>query len=198
MRSLRKGEWVKSAHSGGSQHLESLMSRGKSFCAAMVLLALAIPAFAQSNEHGTWELTLAAIGQSNKDFDQHAVGVNVGIGYFLINNLELSLRQTVVYVKDEDGSAANASTSFALDYHFPLGDRGQWQPFIGANGGYFYGDTFNDTFEYAPEAGLKYFVNSSTFLYFRVEYNIFAKDFTGNSDSEDRQFTYGVGIGLRF
>jgi hypothetical protein len=162
------------------------------------LLSAATATAAQAPvDRGSWELTLAATGTSNKDFDEHAIGINAGLGYFFFDHLELTLRQTGVYVKSE-ATTANGSTQFALDWHFPLGRRGEIQPFIGANAGYFYGDTFTDTFEYAPEAGVKYFVNPTTFIFFRAEYQIFAKDFTGNSDSADRQYTYGIGIGFRF
>jgi hypothetical protein len=178
------------------------MSRGKSLCAATfccaLLTTIASTALAQSADRGMWELTLAGTGQADKNFDNAAIGVNAGVGYFLLDNFQLSLRQLIAYVKNEDGNAFNAATSLALDYHFPLGDRKQWQPFIGINGGYYYGDTFNNTFEYAPEAGVKYFANETTFIYFRGDYEIFAKDVTGNSNSADRQWTFTLGIGFRF
>jgi hypothetical protein len=176
-----------------------IMLRKVCNCVLLISLLNAVLATAAQAqvERGSWELTLAAIGTSNKDFDEHAIGVNAGLGYFLIDNLELSLRQTGVYVKSE-ATTANASTQFALDWHFALGRNGRFQPFLGANAGYFYGDTYTDTFEYAPEAGLKYLVNPTTFIFFRAEYQIFAKDFTGNSDSADREYTYSVGVGFRF
>ncbi len=177
------------------------MARGADYglvAFAVLLCIVAMPAGAQE-ERGNWELTLAATGTSSKSFDNDAIGVNAGIGYFFLDYFELSLRQLGSYVKVKDGgSAGNGATQVALDFQFPLGSRHQWAPFIGGNAGYFYGDTFTDTFEYAPEAGVKYFVNDTTFIYFRVEYQIFAKDFTGTSNSADRQFTYMLGIGLRF
>ena len=45
--------------------------------------------------------------------------------------------------------------------------------FVGGNIGYSYGTNgVHDTWEVAPEAGVKWFLNSTTFVYFRVEYEI--------------------------
>ena len=95
------------------------MSRGKSLCVAMLSLVLTSTALAQSADRGMWELTLAGTGQADKNFDTAAIGVNGGVGYFLLDNFELSLRQLVEYVKNTDGNAFNAATTLALDYHFP-------------------------------------------------------------------------------
>ena len=167
--------------------------------AILAVVASARPALANPADAGNWELTLAGIGTSNQDFDEHALGANIGVGYFVFDGLELSLRQTISYVTGSDSDSTDASTTVALDWHLGFGDRRQWQPFIGAHVGYYYGDTFSDTFEYGPEAGLKYFVNDTTFLYFRAEYQMFSDTFGGGGGSDqDRQFLYGVGIGFRF
>ena len=164
----------------------------------LAVMTLSAVARAQSVERGNWELTLAGVGSSNKDFDSHAIGANVGVGYFPLDFLELGLRQTITYVDNADTSSTDASTTLALDIHLPLGDRGRIVPFIGGTLGYYYGDTFSDSFEYGPEAGIKWFVNDTTFLFFRVEYQIFSNDVFGSSESSDKQWVYGVGIGLRF
>ncbi len=167
--------------------------------AALVVLLIATAAQAQM-ERGNWELTLAAVGSNDKDFNDFAVGVNAGVGYFLTDWLELGGRQTLSYSKLEGSSATDASSAFAVDLHLPLLD-GRLMPFIGGNFGFFYGDTIHDSIEYGPEAGVKYFVNSTTFIYGRVEYEIFSNDILGSSStgsSQDRQFVYLIGIGLRF
>ena len=73
------------------------------------------------------------------------------------------------------------------------------QPFVGGNIGFVYGDAVNDTWEAAPEAGIKWFANATTFVYFSAEYQFF---FDENSDAgsafSDGQFIYGLGIGFRF
>jgi len=80
-----------------------------------------------------------------------------------------------------------------------MGDHGQIQPFIGGNIGYVYGETVNDTWEAAPEAGVKFYVTNTTFIYLLVEYQFF---FDHGSDASsafsDGQFLYSAGIGFRF
>ena len=128
------------------------------------------------------------------------IGVNIGangsIGYFMTDNLELSLRQSLSYTDIGVDSSLNGSTRVALDFHF---DLEAWQPFVGGNFGYVYGDAVNDTFEAAPEAGVKWFVNSTTFVFAMVEYQFFF-DSADDVDSsfEDGQFLWSLGIGFRF
>jgi len=78
-------------------------------------------------------------------------------------------------------------------------DLEAWQPFVGGNFGYVYGDAVNDTFEAAPEAGVKYFVNSTTFIFAMVEYQFFfdSGDDIDNAFS-DGQFLWSLGLGFRF
>ena len=168
------------------------------FLLAATLLVLTPTIAAAQAERGSWELTLAGVGTSNKDFDQHAIGLSGGLGYFVFDSVELSLRQTLTYVKSEDTTATDASTQFALDWQFRLGDDGRIQPFIGGNVGYVYGDDVSDSLEYAPEAGVKYFVNTTTFVYFRAEYQFFSRFSGASNSSDDRQVVYGLGIGFRF
>jgi hypothetical protein len=149
-------------------------------------------------ERGNWELTLAGTGTSNNDFNQSAIGATGGLGYYPFDSLELSLRQSVVYVESNDGSTTDASSIFALDLHFPFGQYKQIVPFIGGNAGYFYGDDIHDSFEYGPEAGVKYYVNSTTFVFLRAEYQIYSHGVGGSSDSNDQQYVFTLGIGFRF
>ena len=164
---------------------------------------------AQGFDPGDFELTLGATASNGNDFDGFNAGGNASIGYFFTDNLELSLRQSLTYSDigsfgtddDEDGeggegSSLGASTRVALDFHF---DLGAWQPFVGANIGYVYGDVANDTFEAAPEAGIKYFVNSTTFIYGIAEYQFFFDEGDEADDAfDDGQFVYSLGIGFRF
>src|SRR5262249_214553 len=116
-------------------------------------------------------------------------------GLFLADQLELGLRQSGAYT-DVNGSSWNGSTAIFMDYHF---DFGALQPFIGANFGYVYGEGVNDTFEAAPEGGVKFFVNSATFIFAMVQYQFF---FRSGDDLQDQftngQFVYSLGIGFRF
>jgi len=167
----------------------------------MVVAALALLPAAAANaqfQAGDWELTLGANAAHGPDLNGVTFAGNGGIGYFLTKELELGVRQSVGYtdVTASGGSTWDASTRVALDYHF---DLGRWQPYIGGNIGYVYGDGVQDTWEAAPEAGVKFFVNASTFIQLGVEYQFF---FDKNSDASqafsDGQFLYGLNIGFRW
>jgi outer membrane protein W len=176
---------------------EVSMLRKLMFVAAFALLPAAA-AHAQF-QAGDWELTLGANAAHGPDLNGVTFAGTGSLGYFLTNEVELGLRQSVGYsdvTQNSGGSSWNASTRIALDYHF---DLNRWQPYVGANIGYVYGDGVNDTFEAAPEAGIKFFVNSTTFIQFGVEYQFF---FDKGSDAtqafSDGQFVYGLNIGFRW
>ena len=174
------------------------------FRKGLILAALAaafIPATAKANfQQGDLELTLGGSANGGKDFDGFSAGVNASIGWFATDQLELGIRQSINYTDvgtaPNAGGQLNGSTRVFGDFHF---DLGQWQPFIGANIGYVYGDGVADTWEAAPEGGVKYFVNSTTFIFAMVEYQFFFDTADDASDSfSDGQFLWSLGIGFRF
>jgi len=166
-----------------------------------VLALLLVPAVSLAQfKQGDWELTLGGNGSSPGRMNAFTFGISGSLGLFLADQLEVGVRQSVNYTdaggSDGNGSAWNGSTRIFLDFHF---DFGAIQPFIGANGGYVYGEGVHDTWELAPEAGLKWFVNGTTFVYGLVEYQIFLDNSSNNSDAiKDGQFVYTLGIGFRF
>ena len=169
----------------------------KGILIAALCLLPAATAHAQDVEN-PWELTLGGGGVNSEDFDGFTFRVDAGLGYYFNEAWEVSIRQSLSY-NDFVGSSLDGSTRVALDVHFPLGDRSQWVPFVGAEIGYVYGDNINDTFMAGPEAGLKYYVNSTTFVFAMAEYQFFfdSADDADNSFS-DGQFVYSLGIGFRF
>jgi hypothetical protein len=147
-------------------------------------------------EEGDKEITLSGSAANSNDFDGVFIGANGSIGYFVTDNLELSLRQSLTYTDVGVDAALNGSTRVAADFHF---DLEAWQPFVGGNFGYVYGDAVNDTFEAAPEAGVKWFVNSTTFIFAMVEYQFFFDSADNASSSfDDGQFLWTLGVGFRF
>jgi len=169
----------------------------------MILSVLAVAAVAMAPrstfayfEDGDKEITLSGTAANGNNFDGVVAGVNGSLGFFVSDQLELSIRQTITYTDIGVGSALNGSTRVAVDFHF---DAEALQPFVGANFGYVYGDAVNDTFEAAPEGGVKWFVNSTTFIFAMVEYQFFF-DSADNADNafDDGQFVYTLGIGFRF
>jgi hypothetical protein len=147
-------------------------------------------------EEGDKEITLSGQAANGTDWDGVIIGANGSLGYFITDNLELGIRQSLTYTDFGVDSSLNGSTRVAGDFHF---DMEAWQPFVGANFGYVYGDAVNDTFEAAPEAGVKWFVNSTTFVFAMVEYQFFfdSADEAENA-FEDGQFLWSLGIGFRF
>lgn len=171
-----------------------MLRKGLLFAALVVLPTVA--AFGQT-ARGPFELTLGGTGANGPNFDGFSAAVNGSLGYYFNDNLELSVRQSFAY-SDIAGRSWDASTRVALDYHFILGDQGQIQPFVGGNIGYVYGDSVHDTWEAAPEAGIKWYVNAATFVYFSVEYQFFFDQHSNSTAFSDGQFIYGLGIGFRF
>ena len=164
----------------------------------MVVAALALlPAAAAQAQFqaGDWALTLSGQGSNGPDFDGTQFGLNADIGYFMTKEFEVSLRQTVAYSVLVAGSAWSGSTRVAVDYNW---DMGRWVPYVGANLGYVYGDV-NDTWIAGPEAGVKFFVNSTTFVQLGVEYQFFFDQGSDASEAfSDGQFLYSLGIGFRW
>ena len=147
-------------------------------------------------EEGDKEVTLSGAAFHDTDFDGVDMAATGSLGYFITDNLELALRQSLSYTDINVDASVNGSTRVAVDFHF---DLEAWQPFVGGNFGYVYGDAVNDTFEVAPELGVKWFVNSTTFVMLMVEYQFFFDSADEVGDSfEDGQFIWSLGIGFRF
>lgn len=148
-------------------------------------------------DQGQWELILSGTGTNDKDFDNGSGGVNIELGYYLTEDFEAGVRQTLGVAAVEDGDDTwNASTAAFVGYHF---DLGAVRPFIGASLGYLYGEDVDETFVAGPEAGLKWYVKDETFIYGRVSYDFFFEDSDDADDQfDDGRFNYVLGIGFNF
>jgi hypothetical protein len=165
---------------------------------AISILCLVLPAttFAQGFNQGDKEILLNGTGKSDKDFDSSDFSVEGSFGYFFTKSIEGSIRQSVGFNTTENqGSSWDASTRGAVDYHF---DFGRFWPFVGGNIGYNYGDDVTDTWEAAIEGGLKFFVNNTTFILGRIEYQWFFNDNDSETGFNDGQFVYTVGLGFKW
>ncbi|HSU69467.1 MAG TPA: hypothetical protein VLJ39_21455 [Tepidisphaeraceae bacterium] len=164
----------------------------------VVAALLLLPAFASAQVRGPWEVTLAASGVNGNKFNGFQASAGGSLGYFFNDNFEVAVRQTLQY-SDIGGVSLNASTALAADFHLPLGDQNQFLPFIGANIGYVYGKHIRDTWEAAPEAGLKWFVSQDVFIEGLVEYQFFFKNSNSVSGGfNNGQWLYTLGVGFRF
>lgn len=142
---------------------------------------------------GAWEFTLGGGGSNDQDFDNGSANLQGSAGKFLSEKSELGVRQSVSYA-DFGSSQWNASTRVFFDYHF--GD-GPFRPLIGANLGYVYGDTVNETFAAAPEAGFKWYMTPTAFVFLLAEYQFFFEDADDANDAfDDGSFVYSLGVGF--
>ncbi len=165
---------------------------------ALSVFCLVLPAtlFAQGFSQGDKELLLNGAGTSDKDFDSTVFSVQGSFGYFFTKNIEAALRQSVsLSTIENSGSSWAATTRGALDYHF---DMGRFWPFVGGNIGYMYGDDVSDTWEAGIEGGLKFFVNSTTFVLGMLEYQWFLNNDDDSEGFSDGQWIYVVGLGFRW
>ena len=156
-----------------------------------VLAMFLVPAIAQAQfEEGDWSLELAGSGSNDRDFDSGSVGVNFELGYFMTKELALGVRQGLNWAdSEESGSFWSGSTFVFLDYHF---DMDRWQPYVGANIGYTYGD-IADTWSAGPEGGVKYFVNTTTYVDLGVSYQ-----FDLEEGFDEGGFLYSLALGFKW
>lgn len=171
----------------------------------LILLVLSFLCFAGSAaaqddfgfDAGDYEVTIQGSGTSDEELDNTTLSAEGSLGYFMLDSLEVGVRQGMAYADIKSGSDnwAGSTRGFA-DLHFNMN---RLQPFIGANYGYLYGDNVNETFIAGPEAGLKVFFNTSTFLYALAEYNFTFEDSDQADDAfDDGRFVYALGMGFRW
>lgn len=109
----------------------------------------------------------------------------------------------IASVSQSDGEGWSGVSTGFVDYHF---DFGRFQPFVGVFGGYSYTNLDTYTIDMAgethkqhdsswiagPEAGAKFFVNGTTFVFTRVAYVSWFQDHSND------YFTMDLGVGFRF
>ncbi len=167
-------------------------------CIVVVALLL-LPAFVFAQQpsygfhKGDREFTLSGSGTSGHDLDNTVFTTSLSLGYFLTDNFEGALRQSLSFNDIPGDNSWMGSTNLAVDYHFNLA---RFQPLIGASVGYIYGNHesgVRDTWAAGPEAGVKYFINETTFVSLLVQYQISFRD-----AFDEGLFSYGLGLGVRF
>jgi hypothetical protein len=160
--------------------------------AALLIAPTLIYADNLAGDAGPLELTVNAAGASNRELSAGGFTLNGSIGFFVLPLLELSVRDGVTYDDSNAGSTWDNTVRGAVDFALPL-DR--FEPYIGANVGYFASNKLSSSPEAAPEVGLKFFVTKSVFVYGQAEYDFLwrgnANNFNGGS------FNYALGLGIR-
>jgi outer membrane protein W len=182
-----------------------MLRKALAFAAVSLITVAAMGTSAKAQVANPYELSLGGTASHGPDFDGVNGAIEASLGYYFTDAFEVGIKQSLTYSDTTGtggkGSNLNAATRLFADYHFRLGDHGEWQPYIGANIGYVYGDSIKDTGEAGPEGGVKYYVNANTFIQLSLEYEFFFN--TGSSGNfgdtfSDGQFVYGLGVGFRF
>lgn len=148
---------------------------------------LVAPAMGEFHK-GDFELSISAMGVTPADGDSFTTAGTIGIGAFVTDAIELSLRQGVGY-SDTAGSNWSFATQGAADYHFKVHDRVYL--FGGGFVGVGYGDGIDATWTGGPEAGVKFFLSDTTILGFTVQVPF---PFEGG----DPSFNYSLGLSFLF
>jgi len=164
---------------------------------AISIVCLVFPAVgsAQRFAQGDKELLLTGTGVSDEDFDSTVFAIDASLGYFFTDNIEGAIRQGAQFSHlERGGSSWSGRTRVAADYHW---DMGRVWPFAGASLGLTYGDDVPETGTFGPEAGVKIFVNDTTFILGMIEFAWFFDD-DDDEDFDDGQWLYTVGVGFRW
>jgi hypothetical protein len=177
------------------------MSRFRHAWAVALVALFFVPSLAKAQfKAGDFDLTISGQGSNDPHFNGFSAGATGSLGYLVTENLELAVRQNVEY-NDITGvpgghgahSTWDATTFGAVDWNFS--GMGRLVPFVGANIGFKYGQAPN-TWEAGPEAGIKYFLNDTTYIQLSAQYEFFWKHFRSSSFSNG-EFIYGLGLGIR-
>lgn len=159
--------------------------------AANLAVAQDLPEFRE----GDRTFALSGSGSSDNDFDTTVASIEFEYGVFFTDTVAGMLRQGIGFADTGDGSDWNGSTRLALDWFFPTEAA---VPFLGANIGYLYGDTVEEQFIAGPEAGLRVFVNETTFVNAVIEYQFLFEDADEADETfDDGRFVYALGLGVR-
>jgi len=159
------------------------------FWLVSIVALLVLPAFAQAQfKQGDWAVTFTADGTAQKDLDTFDASLTSGPEYFLTDQISIGLKNTLSLA--DGGSNRNGAIRAFGFWNF---DLGRWVPYIGANIGYAYGDSINDDFIAGPEGGVRYFVNSTTYIQANLAY-----EFNLNEGFDEGAWFYGLGIGFKF
>ncbi len=150
-----------------------------------------LPAIAQAQfEQGNWDLQLSGNGTASHggSFNTGSASANVQLGYFMSKEMEVGVRQGLIWA--DGGSAWGGSTAAYFDWNF---DMDRWVPYVGANLGYAYGTSIHDYWAAGPEAGVKYFLNSTTFVNVAATY-----EWNLNDGPQAGAYQFLLGLGVKF
>lgn len=176
-----------------------MLARTSIFGVALSVVMVGAVAHAQEApefQKGDRTFALSGSGSSDKDFDTSSTSIQLGLGWFVSDNVAAGVRQGISFADVSGSDAWNGSTRFGLDYFLNVG---RCKPFVGVNLGYLYGDTVKEQFIAGPNVGVRHFVNDTTFINLVVEYQFLFEDADEAEDSyDDGRFVYALGMGVKW
>jgi hypothetical protein len=152
--------------------------------------------FEPGPRQGDFEAFVAGSGASTDQFDGNAIGAEASFAWYALKWLPVGVRQNAAFAFGEEVSDRwTFATRAFVDFQY---NDGNWfQPFIGIGLGYIYGRQVDQSGVFGPEAGFKAYVNESTFIQVRANWDWkFTAD--NNSDFEDGDMLYSIGAGFNF
>ena len=168
---------------------------------SMLMAVSAVPTHAEDGR-GDSVLQLSGGFVHAQGADVGTLNLDVGYGYFLTENWEVGIMQTVGY-SFIDGARDQwvASTIPYVNYNIRgLSLNDTFQPFIGA----FVGASYNSddiTGTLGPQIGFKSFVNDSTFIIVKYRYEWYFNELSYSDvrdTSSDGSHVATLGVGFAF
>jgi hypothetical protein len=162
--------------------------------AALLLTPALVWAQNLANDAGPFEITVSGAGENDREFENGGFSLAGGVGFFIIPELEIAVRDGVDYTSTKNsGSSWDNTVKGAIDFNLPLD---HFEPYIGGNVGYFGSDQFRSSPEAAPEVGLKILFTKNVFVFVQAEYDFYWHSAGVNLDNGT--FEYALGLGFRF
>jgi hypothetical protein len=157
---------------------------------ALLLLPCLARAQNLANDAGPFEITVSGAGENDREFYNGGFSLDGGVGFFIIPELEIAVRDGVDYTSSKNaGSSWDNTVKGAIDFNLPLD---HFEPYVG----YFASDSFRSSPEAAPEVGLKVLFTKNVFVFVQMEYDFYWHSAGVNLDNGT--FEYALGLGFRF
>jgi hypothetical protein len=144
-----------------------------------------------------WEFALGGLyghnfGETNEGTENDLGGVEASLRYLISPYVAFRLDQSALYGFNAVDEGWNGRSVAGLDFGAPVG---RFRPYIGVNGGYVYGKTFQNGWVVGPELGFKVDLAENSFLYAKGAYDY---QFQNSGDFHKGVAYGGGGIGFRF
>jgi hypothetical protein len=174
----------------------------KSLCLAVFLIVAGSMSSFAAQSKGDSSLQFGGGFFHAQGADSGTLNLDVSYGYFLSENWEFGVMQSVGYVfVDEADDTWGASTIPFINYYFTgLSENDSFQPFVGA----FLGASYNEndtTGTIGPQVGFKSYITDKTYVVVRYRYEWFFDELTVDdieNTTSDGNHAVTLGVGFVF